>query len=199
MVFGSHPSTRPRRGICERLPQISIRELEKRGMLTEGFPLYDKWVPGGRSSENGRIGIRADYYRATISFTAYGQQREKTVDIVRSPIFRRQPHWRGYHKTYFECPVCSRRCEILYVMNSVACRMCHGLKYQSQKGEAWTAFKTIRRIQRRLGDYSGSVWADPPPRPKWMQHATYERLRGKLEQAQRLQFRHDEPPVQAWR
>jgi len=28
-------------------------------MLTEGFPLYDKWVPGGRSSEKGRIDIRA--------------------------------------------------------------------------------------------------------------------------------------------
>jgi len=110
MVFGSHPSTRPRRGICERLPQISIRELEKSGMLTEGFPLYDRWVYSGRSSEKDSIDIRADYYRATISFTAYGERREKTVDVVRTPIFLRHPHWSGYHKTYFECPVCSRRC-----------------------------------------------------------------------------------------
>jgi hypothetical protein len=71
MVFGTHTSTRPRLGICERLPHISIRELEKRGMLTEGFPLYDKWVYSGRSSEKDSIDIRADYYRATISFTAF--------------------------------------------------------------------------------------------------------------------------------
>ncbi len=199
MVFGSHPSTRPPRGKCERLPQISVRVLEKRGMLTEGSPLYDKPVPGWGSREFGCVDIRADYYRATISFTAYGDRREKTVDVVRTPIFLRHRHWRGYRKPYFECPVCTRRCEILYVINSVACRSCHGLKYQSQKGKAWTAAKIVKRIQRRLGNYSGSIWADPPPRPKWMQHATYERLRGKLEQAQRLQFRHDEPPAQAWR
>ena len=100
-------------------------------MLTEGSPLYDKWVPGWGSREFGGIDIRADYYRATISFTTYGVQREKTVDVVRTPIFLRHQHWKGYHKTYFECPVCTRRCEILYVKNSVACRMCHGLKYQS--------------------------------------------------------------------
>ena len=95
MVFGSHPSTCPRKGICERLPQISVRVLEKRGMLTEGSPLYDKWVPGWGSREFGGIDIRADYYRATISFTTYGVQREKTVDVVRTPIFLRHQHWKG--------------------------------------------------------------------------------------------------------
>jgi hypothetical protein len=84
-------------------------------MLTEGSPLYDKWVPGWGSREFGGIDIRADYYRATISFTTYGVQREKTVDVVRTPIFLRHQHWKGYHKTYFECPVCTRRCEILYI------------------------------------------------------------------------------------
>ncbi len=199
MVFGTHLSTTPRRGICERLPQISIRELEKRGMLTEGFPLYDKWVPGGRSSEKGSIDIRIDYYQATISFTLYGAKREKTVDVVRTPIFRKHPYWAGYHKPYFECPACFRRCEILYIINSVACRSCHGLKYQSQKGTAWTAANTAKRIRKRLGDNTGSVWADIPPRPKGMHHNTYRRLKRKLKQAQRLQFRHDEPPAQAWR
>ena len=198
MVFGSHPSTTPRRGICERLPQISVRVLEKRGMLTEGSTLYDNWV-GSFQTGLGAIDIKADHYQATISLTLYGEKREQTVDVVWTPIFRKHPHWSGYRKPYFECPVCSRRCEILYIVNSIACRSCHGLKYQSQKGAAWTAAKTAKRIRKRLGDSIGSVWSEIPPRPKGMRHSTYQRLKNELEQAQRMQFRHDTPPDQAWR
>jgi hypothetical protein len=124
MVFGASPSSRRRSGICEQQPQISVRALERNGMLTQGFPLYNKQVSGG-SSEAGYIDIQADYYTATIGFTVHGDYRKKAVKLVRRPYYFGRRHW---DKPYFECPVCERRCEILYIVSAVACRSCHGLK-----------------------------------------------------------------------
>jgi hypothetical protein len=70
-----------------------------------------------------------------------------------------------------------RACRVLFGGGRFLCRSCHGLRYQSQHGSAWSL--TTSRVQKLSMRLHGSAnLLEPfPPRPKHMRQRTYQRLR----------------------
>src|SRR5499427_8076913 len=88
----------------------------------------------------------------------------------------------GGWRAWFRCPGGGQRCRILYGINSLRCRKCRGLKYQSQyEMPAYRLLARARKIRRRLAKPGETVdplpSGDPmPPKPRHMRWRTYRRL-----------------------
>jgi hypothetical protein len=82
----------------------------------------------------------------------------------------------GGWRAWFRCPGCFQGCRVLYGVNSLHCRKCRGLKYQSQyEGPGFRLLDRTYKIRRRLGKPGAS--GDPlPPKPRYMRWRTYSRL-----------------------
>ena len=58
----------------------------------------------------------------------------------------------GGQRAWFRYPGCRQSCRILYGVNSLRCRKCWGLKYQSQyEAPAFRLLERARKVRRRLG------------------------------------------------
>ena len=88
----------------------------------------------------------------------------------------RTPQRLGGTRAWFLCPLCARRCAILY---PVYCRKCMGLHYRSERlGLSDRAVLRTRRLRKRLGRASDDVTLPIPSKPKWMRwHTYFARLR----------------------
>jgi hypothetical protein len=88
----------------------------------------------------------------------------------------------GGWRAWFRCPGCGRGCRVLYGVNSLRCRKCPGLKYQSQyETPAFRLLARARKIRRRLAKPGETVdpmpSGDPmPPKPRYMRWRRYRRL-----------------------
>jgi hypothetical protein len=82
----------------------------------------------------------------------------------------------GGRRAWFRCPGCGGRCRVLYGTDSLRCRKCRGLKYQSQyETPAFRMLERARKIRRRLGKSGGA--GDPlPAKPRYMHWKKYRRL-----------------------
>ena len=82
----------------------------------------------------------------------------------------------GGWRAWFRCPGCRQACRVLYGTNSLRCRKCRGLKYQSQyESSAFRWLGRARKIRRRLvgrEPFDGPL----PPKPRYMRWRTYRRL-----------------------
>jgi hypothetical protein len=82
----------------------------------------------------------------------------------------------GGWRAWFRCPGCRQACRVLYGTNSLRCRKCRDLKYQSQyQSSAFWWLDRARKIRRRLGGrepFDGPL----PPKPRYMRWRTYRRL-----------------------
>ena len=189
------------RDTCENRPQLDIRALARKGMVTPGGFHYGKRIgSGGQRGDDDYISVRADFYTAVVNFMQWGEMREQRLDIVRTncSFGNRRP---GRRRPWFKCPQCGKRFAILYG-TPFACRKCHRLDYQSQRGprHSWTGFNRMKLIRKRLGAYpTAAVWQPLPPRPPGMWRDLYARLSLEYAVAQVTQTRMDEPPGQAWR
>jgi hypothetical protein len=90
----------------------------------------------------------------------------------------------GGVRWWFQCPQCGRRCGVVYLEQSAACRWacrtCRGLVYPSQR-EGQTG-RRIRRLRKALARAGGAFKATSgmglrSPRPKGMHRQTFRRLR----------------------
>ena len=82
----------------------------------------------------------------------------------------------GGQRQWFRCPGCHRQCRILYGGPRFRCRLCHGLRYESQfESHAQRANRRARKIRRRLGG-SECLINEFPPKRRGMHWATYRRL-----------------------
>jgi hypothetical protein len=82
----------------------------------------------------------------------------------------------GGRRLWFRCPGCFKGCRVLYGINSLRCRKCRGLKYQSQyEGPALRLLDRARKIRKRLGS-TGQFDGPLPPKPRFMRWRTYWRL-----------------------
>ena len=82
----------------------------------------------------------------------------------------------GGQRQWFRCPGCHRQCRILYGGPRFRCRLCHGLRYESQfESRAQRANRRARKIRRRLGG-SECLINEFPPKRRGMHWATYRRL-----------------------
>ncbi len=80
---------------------------------------------------------------------------------------------------------CERRCTLLYWRNdTLACRICHGLAYASQRERReYRLIGRAQSIRRRLGG-TANLTAPFPERPKGMHQQTYARWRDKAAAAE---------------
>ncbi|OZA17971.1 MAG: hypothetical protein B7Y02_02040 [Rhodobacterales bacterium 17-64-5] len=83
----------------------------------------------------------------------------------------------GGHRNWFLCPLCDRRCAILYLLH---CRKCIDGRYRVELliPRHRKITKAIR-LRARLGQTSGGTLVPFPPKPKRMRWHTYLRLRAK--------------------
>ena len=87
----------------------------------------------------------------------------------------------GGERWWFVCPSSGRRVFKLYLPNGgrwFLCRAAYGLAYQVTREDALS--RHLRRaggILAKLGRPEAEWWGWAP-KPKWMRHRTYERLRG---------------------
>ena len=90
-------------------------------------------------------------------------------------------HFGGLRR-WFYCPSCGRRTGSVFILeNSIGCRVCCHLTYQSQRDDRQHRVLTrALRIRNRLGG-TGSAFT-PGPRPKGMHRRTYDRLVKQLQQ-----------------
>jgi hypothetical protein len=88
----------------------------------------------------------------------------------------------GGWRAWFQCPGCGQGCRVLYGVNSLRCRKCRRLKYQSQYEQpAFRLLARARRIRRRLAKPGETVdpmpSGDPmPPKSRYMRWRRYRRL-----------------------
>src|SRR5215467_9793628 len=82
----------------------------------------------------------------------------------------------GGRRAWFQCPGCKSGCRVLYGTDSLRCRKCRALKYQSQyETPAFRMLERARKIRRRLGKSGGA--GDPlPAKPRYMHWKKYRRL-----------------------
>ena len=108
-------------------------------------------------------------FRARTAEGPWEEVRETIGYLMTATPFGRPRRW-------FQCPGCARRCRVLYSGKRFRCRLCHGLRYESQfETTAQRANRRSRKIRRRLGG-SNNLLEEFPPKPCGMHRATYWRL-----------------------
>lgn len=81
----------------------------------------------------------------------------------------------GGSRAWFRCPACGRRCGVLY---PVQCRVCLGLRYESElKGVQDRDYQQAFKLRRSLGQNRGGLEQPFPPKPQLMRWHTYLRIR----------------------
>lgn len=125
---------------------------------------------------SGRNRSRALTLRTECAGGADWTAREQATEVVGVPM-----RYGGF-RWWFLCPQCLQRVSALYLpalagARWFGCRRCYGLRYLTQRLEPVARLQTrMRRAAIRL---HGQEWEDwftqPPPKPRWMHWATYER------------------------
>lgn len=77
----------------------------------------------------------------------------------------------GGVRYWFVCPMCGRRCAVLY---PTKCRKCVGARYSVER-ESVANRRITRaiRLRQRLGQKGGGICVPLPPKPKRMRWHTY--------------------------
>ncbi len=136
--------------------QLTSKSLTKLFELTDAEGTQDRLISAGtpgRSYISFRLiiwgtGVMQLHYTTTNNYT--GEKREMRYDIRREWT----PCNFGGRQWWLFCPVCSRRCRILYLPPSgyvFACRVCYNLTYESQQ----KGMSNFRKMMRAA--YLGEV------------------------------------------
>ena len=154
------PASRPQTSWASRL---DVRRLVLDGSLNAGTTTTWRWSNGLLAT----LAADTDHLLITYRFKFAEGERE-----VQSRIRLTQtPCQFGGARSWFACPRCSRRVAILYLWGYPACRTCCRMGYPSQSEDTMArSWRRTRKIEEKLG---GEF---PSGKPKWMRHATYERL-----------------------
>jgi len=166
---GWNASGRPTTGDCLSL---DVSSLNQSGALTARWTGTCQWSRDGEKT--GEVGICSNSDGVTLTYNsrvADGDWVHHQQTICISWVDCRF----GGQRPYFVCSGCRQRVLKLYVRGEFRCRHCHGLSYPSQRErESDRAQRRANRIRVRLGGETG--WQNIPPRPKGMNHQTYQRL-----------------------
>ena len=93
----------------------------------------------------------------------------------------------GGDRQWFLCPLCGRKCAILY---PIYCRKCIGASYAiERKSPRIRQIEKALKIRGALGQGSGGLYASFPAKPKGMHQRTYDRIRAKAEELENQIYR----------
>ncbi len=155
---------------AEQLQRVDIRVWRKRGLLWVGGTNTWSWWRGDEPSGSIRFTVNETSIR--LVYIANGKDASQTVWTTTTSC--------GYGgvRRWFGCPVCSRRCEVLFMRSGrFACRSCQRVSYSSQSGSEHD------RLNTRYHRLNAMVEAG---KPKWQRWATFNRLEDRLERADYL-------------
>jgi hypothetical protein len=107
---------------------------------------------------------------AVVLCTSNGRTKVRLTHLARPVI--------GGFRTYFHCPGCDRRCDLLYAGSHLACRFCLNLAFSSEnEPKASRALRRLIKVRERLGQVDGGVIAPFPSKPRWGRWPSYLRVR----------------------
>lgn len=160
------------RALVEETHRVDVLALHRRGQLRAGPRYTLHW----RRSDGARVAsvtIKVSESAIDLDYGSGAAQARCLAPLEWSPCNY------GGRRPWFRCPVagCARRCGALYIAGSlVACRLCVGLAYGSQREDrAGRMMRRRHNICRRLGASPGpALYLAPPPR---MHGRTAHRLR----------------------
>ena len=165
---------------AESVPRVDVRIWARSGYFDRASYFSWGWNRGGEPSGNITVQALPDsatlIYRIKDSHSGEWQDRRQEVVVVRTAC--------GYggNRKWFECPVCQRRCELLYLRAyRFACRKCQRVAYTSQSGGPMDRLmQRSHKLQARIDE----------GRPKGMRWRTYERIWDRVHEIEELADRH---------
>lgn len=155
---------------AESVQRIEVRRWSQAGYFNGNFHFSCGWNRGGEPT--GSISVETTQDSAILSYrikdlrTAEWSDKRQVV-----PVGQTLCNYGGNRK-WFHCPVCNRRCELLYLRASrFACRCCQKVSYTSQSGGP------IDRLTHKLHKLRARLEVG---KSKRMRSETYHRLWAKM-------------------
>jgi hypothetical protein len=128
--------------------RLDLRHLGRQGVLRGSFTSW-AWTRDGEQTAS--IGIRPQgKYSLRLEYACDGVPSEQAVRLEYTPCHM------GGERVWFGCPVCHRRCAVLFMRaKRFACHKCQRLTYSSQCedacGRSWRAQQKCERNWGRTG------------------------------------------------
>jgi len=177
--LGSGGHNNKGRHLVEAHHRLDASQLKRMGAFEKGYDGHLSWR-GADSAPGPSVRVLGDNEAIRLSYASKGpdgswQRREESVSLLTSP--------RNYGgaQTYFGCPKCGTRVKRLYVgPQRFLCRHCMNLVYaSSQERSSNRALRRMGKLRRRIGAETGFE-APIGPKPKGMHSRTFDRLFGKV-------------------
>lgn len=180
--MGGYGSGRPASRVSmEALRRLDVRELRQRGALASGHSGGWYWSQDGEAT--GSIGYRTFDTAITLDYSISAGSDDRETVQVNVPL-ENLPCRFGGSRTYFRCPRCYRRCEVIAMTSSGrawGCRKCLRLRYHSQ------TLSPTYRMQRRADELYARAGEEHEDghvaKHKWLRWRTFDRL---MDRANRL-------------
>ena len=168
---------------CEDFHSIDLAWLCRQCPMTVGYSGSIRWSRG--DAEVGSVGYRIEPGGLRLHYTIPRHEGDP-LTISELFAFVSTPVAFGGQRRWLICIGCQRRCRVLFGGARFRCRLCYGLKYESQYEPAYArGASRCHKIRKRLGQV-GSIELPFPEKPKGMHWRTYRRLEAADAQGQNL-------------
>lgn len=159
------------RAKAESSKRFDVREIRRKGLLRTGAAFNWQWSIDGRPCGTVAVRVHPDSLRIEYAI----QQEDGPKDRSQSVPLVQTACQFGGHRTWFSCPCCARRVEVLYLRwQRFACRTCQRISYRSQSGSVCD--RTCNRFHRLDAIVQEG-------KPKWQRWSTFNRLLDRWERA----------------
>lgn len=159
---------------AEHCRRLDVRHWQREGCLQPGRSGLWAWTDRDNGERTASIGYSVDGGALRLNYTVNGEAVALRVPILRTPCTY------GGARPWFGCPRCYRRVAVLFLAGGwFKCRHCAQVAYGSQSDD------TTGRAWRKQAKAEAKLNPDGS-KPKGMRWATYERLRGVIEECAAL-------------
>lgn len=153
--------------------QVDVRRLHRDGYLRPGMGYNWQWSRHGKTEASINLTVKAEH----VTFTYRHQTRGGPWhDVYCVAWLDRTPCTYGGTRAWWLCPTCGKRCAILYIGKTPACRHCYRLAYRSERETTSDrATRQVNKLRDRL-DWEPGFLNGNGPKPKGMHWRTFYRL-----------------------
>ena len=135
------------RGAVEQFPAIDLRVLKRAGLICAGECTYDTlhWRNQAPETLSAKIFVDlSDADDASMRVVMSGERHRIAMECMPCPY--------GGIRAYFLCPINGKRCEQLFLVDSMfASRQAHRLTYASQSEDDLSrARRKVRKLRRQV-------------------------------------------------
>lgn len=177
-IFSGRKPAKLTKPFPEQFVSLDIRELQKYEWLEPGRAYNQNKFRQGKKTGVFSIVVYEDYLELSYSVCNDQESRSPTqiINLTRTPC-----NFGGY-RPWFLCPgdQCGRRVAILYGTDSMLCRHCWGIAYQSQREDKLQRmFRKLRSIEASYTGWPNCLAPEERARPMGMHHRTFKLLQEK--------------------